>query len=121
MEVNDLDAITPGIPEIATKGRLQFQVVFAGDLFTDFGELGFIPDHEAEVGGLGGVHLLHCKNGEKLMGSDFEEGIPFPVIKLLQIKDVLVKFDGFGDVGDFDGDVVDAVNLDGGGGAHGLC
>ena len=45
------------------------------------------------------------------MLAEFEKGVAFAFVELLQAEDIFVKRDRFADVADYDGDVVAAIDL----------
>ena len=88
MQVADLDAVAPGVAEVATEGRLQRQAVFVDEFLPDFIDLCFIPDHEAEMFRAIGLQGFHFKNGQKLMFAQFAPGGSLPSPQHFQIKHV---------------------------------
>ena len=76
MQIPDLDPITPGIPEITSKIRMDLQSIFLGDFFPYFFYLSVVPDHDAEMFGAIRLQGFHFKNGQKLMLSHFAPGSP---------------------------------------------
>ena len=49
MQVHHLYAVAPGVTEVATKVRLQFQSVLAENFFPHFGDLRLVANQDAEV------------------------------------------------------------------------
>ncbi len=92
--------------------RDEFDAVLAGQLLAHFVELRIVANDQSEVPHAAGVRLFCFKHGEKLVFADFEEGVAFALVELLEIEDVLIKGDRFLDVVYLDGDVIDAVYLD---------
>jgi hypothetical protein len=111
VKIDNLNAIAPRIVKITSKWRLQFQSVLAGDFLAHFRDLFFIAHHDAEMAHPAGLQLLHFEDGEELMLAQFEEGVAFTAIELLEIENVFVKRDRFLNVVHFDRDMITAVNL----------
>ncbi len=109
MKIDNLDAVAPGIAEIATKRRLEFQFVFFGKFLADFGQLLFISHYDSEMAHVRRLQFFHFKNCQELVLAEFEEGVAFAAVEFLQIKNILVKRDRPLDVIHFDGDVIAAV------------
>src|SRR5437870_3201170 len=58
-----------------------------------------------------GAHSFALEHREELMLAEFEKGIAFAFVELLESEDILIKCDRFFDVADFDGDVITAIDL----------
>src|SRR5438067_12098238 len=92
MQVDHLDAVTPGIAKIAAKWRLQSQTALFLHLLAHLIQLFLIAPDESEMTNPIRLHLLHSANGEKLVLTQFQKSGAFPTIHSLEIKDVYIEF-----------------------------
>src|ERR1700736_2910558 len=111
MKVDHLDAVAPRIVKVAAKRRLEFEFVFARDLFTHFRDLLFVAHHDSEMPHAAGMQSFHFENGEELMFAELEKGVAFAAVHLLETENVLIKRDRLLDVVHFNRDVIATVNL----------
>src|SRR3979411_631337 len=111
MKVDHLDAVAPRIVKVAAKRRLEFEVVFARNLFARFGDLLFAAHHDSEMPHAPGMQSFHFENGEELMFAELEKGVAFAAVHLLETENVLIKRDRLLDVVHFNRDVIATVNL----------
>lgn len=111
MEVHNLNAISPRIPEIATERRREFQSVFFHDLVTNLRQLGFVPDNKAKVTHSLHSDILHLEESQKLVISQLKKSITLSVIQFFQPKDILIERHRLLNIPDLQGHVVAAENL----------
>src|SRR5438477_5484294 len=111
MQVDHLDAVTPGIAKIAAKWRLQSQTVLFLHLLAHLIQLFLIAHDESEMTNPIRLDLLHFENGEKLVLNQFQKSVAFATIHFLQIKDVFIKFYRRFDIVHFDCEVIASINL----------
>src|SRR2546430_7645794 len=71
VKIDNLDAIAPRIAKIAAERRLQLQFVFFSEFFPNFGQLRFIPNHDAEMPHVRPLHLFHFEKRQELILSQF--------------------------------------------------
>jgi len=111
MKIDYLDAVAPRIVKVAAKRRLQFEFVFARDLFAYFRDLLFVAHHDSKMSHPAGMQFFYFEHGEELMFAELEKGVAFAAVHLLEIENVLIKRDRLLDVVHFNGDVIATVNL----------
>src|SRR6266403_4731062 len=111
MKIDHLDAVAPRIVKVAAKRRLEFEFVFARDLFAHFRDLLLVAYHDSKVAHPAGMQFVHFENGEELMLAELEKGVAFAAVHLLEIENVLIKRDRLLDVVHFNRDVITTVNL----------
>ena len=111
VKIDNLNAVAPGIVKVATKRRLEFQFVFSSQFLPDFFDLFFVAHHDSEMAHVGWLNFFYFKNCEELVLAEFEEGIAFSAVELLQIENVLIKRDRLFDVINLDRDMITSVNL----------
>jgi hypothetical protein len=63
------------------------------------------------VAHVGRLQFFDLEDGEELVLAEFEEGIAFAAVELLQIEDVLIERDRFLDFINLDRDVIAPVNF----------
>jgi hypothetical protein len=110
VKINDLDAIAPWIQKVTAKRGFQFQFIFLGEFLSDFLELRFIANHDPEMPKISRLHVVHLKNSQKLVFTQFEEGVPLAAAHLFEIENILIKRHRFVDVIHFNCHMVTAIN-----------
>ncbi len=106
-----LNAVPPRITKVATKSFLQGQFVFACDLLAHLRELLFVAHQDAEMPCPIGLQFFHLEEGEKLVFAEFEKGVAFAFIQLLEVEDILIKSDCFFHIVHLDRHMITAVDL----------
>ena len=86
--------------------------VFVYEFVSHFGELRLIANHDAKVLiALFTMRSFIFEHGQELMLAQFEKGIAFTFVELLQSKDVDIKCDRCVDIADVDRNMIAAVHL----------
>jgi hypothetical protein len=79
VQVDDLDAISPGIAKVTAKSGNQLETILVNKLFANFDNLGRVADHNPEMGVAAlRDHALVLKHRQELVLAEFEEGSPSP-------------------------------------------
>src|SRR5436309_3604067 len=111
MQVDHLDAVAPGVAKIAAKRRFQSQTVLFLHFLAHLIQLFLIAHDESEMTDPIRLDLLDFENGEKLVFTQFQKSVAFATIRLLQIKDVFIKFYRRFYIIHFDREMIASINL----------
>src|SRR6267143_2565148 len=111
-EISHLNAVSPGIAEVATKTRHQFKFVLVDELLPHFFDLFLVTDHETEMLRAIRLQYVHFEDRHELMLAQLAPGGAFTPAEHLQAKDIGIEFHRFLGVGDLNDDMVTSVDLD---------
>lgn len=88
-------------------------MVFIYEFVSHFRELRLIANHDPKMpASLSRTRSFVFEHGQELMFAQFEEGIAFTFVQLLQSEDISVKCDRFVDIANIDRNMIAAVHLD---------
>ena len=113
MQVADLNAVAPGVTEVAPKVGMERQSIFLGEFVPDLIDLLLVAHHDAEMFDTVGMQLLDLKDGKKLMFAQLAPHRPFAAAKHFQTEDVLIEGGGLFRVINFDSNMINPIDLDG--------
>lgn len=113
MQIDDLDAIPPGVAKIAAKTGDELKAIFIYEFVSHFGQLRLIANHDAKVSvPQFTTRSLVFEHRQELMFAQFKERIALPFVQLLQFKDINIKCDCGLDIAYLDRDMIAAIHLD---------
>jgi hypothetical protein len=110
-QITHLNPITPRIPKVAAKVRMELELVLLRQLPADFLDLFRVTDHQPEVFRAIRLQFLNFENRHELMLAQFAPRRSFATSQHFQAKHIRVKLHGFFRISDFDYDMVAAVDL----------
>src|ERR1043165_6186032 len=111
VEIDHLDTIAPGIVEVASKRRDQFQLIFIFQLLANLFQLLLVANHDPEMAHIGLLSFLNFKHRQKLMFTELEKSVSLAAAHLLEIENILIKRHRFLDVAHLDGNMIASVNF----------
>src|SRR6267143_5904269 len=111
-EIADLNTVSPGIAEVATKARHQFKFVLVDELLPHFFDLFLVTDHETKMLRAIRLQCVHFEDRHELMLAQLAPGRAFAAAEHLQAKDIRIEFDCPFRIRDFDHYMITAIDLD---------
>src|SRR6266850_6575806 len=90
-EISHLNAVSPGIAEVATKTRHQFKFVLVDELLPHFFDLFLVTDHETKMLRAIRLQCVHFEDRHELMLAQLAPGGTFPATQHLEAKHVRIK------------------------------
>jgi hypothetical protein len=111
-EIADLNTVSPGIAEVATKAGHQGKFVLVDELLPHFLDLFAVANYETEMLRAIRLQCLHFKDRHELMLTQLAPSGAFAAAEHLQAKDIGIEFHRFLGVGDLYDDMVTSVDLD---------
>src|SRR6266849_9381064 len=111
-EISYLNAVPPGITEVATKAGHQRKFVLVDELLPHFLDLFLVTDHETEMLCAIRLQSVHFADRHELMLAQLAPSGAFAAAEHLQAEDIGIELHRFLGVGDLNDDMVTSVDLD---------